>query len=601
MTEHITIKCQTESQDRYVHFQETALRLVQQLSGEVWTDYNEHDPGVTILDALNYTLLESEYRLGFGLCDYLTSEQEGFEPQRHALFPATHVFPVNPVTTMDYRNLFLSSVIDLQDVRVVVSQTGSYDFLLHATLGTPLSRMTEIIIELYALFHSHRNLCESVNRICFENYVQLYLDVDMAIDEDSDANELEVRIFLEAQSFLSRGIRFRNVGDMLAEGKSSEQILEGADQGAMLVDGDFTATTEYDMSQLYKTLGLLNGVRNVLSLRLYDEARSLLEIGNEHLNYRLYPIGSNGHQIRLRREGELATIDHGKVAQMFLSMSNALSGVQNRTTDKDILDRVTQGKSRHFTHHNIGNDLPNYYKNNITDSFAHYLDMFDGLMIDSLSELTRVERWMTTDDDYLSIKKERWMDVLDVMYGEDSNPAFLRKYENAIERRGRRIRFLRDVPLWGLNREKALNLQNLSPDDVNESGLETYLKRVLAIERYGEFYLLEHNFLGYQNGYFTVGTEDAFCVSVIFVVEACWLDDAEFRSGCEQMLMARMPVHIQANIYWADKNTVAWFEFKDGYNRWIYSLMTGQRWDLENQCRELKFMLANDNNWNRKV
>ncbi len=36
----------------YAWLKAEGLKLVQQLAGDIWTDYNEHDPGVTTLEQL---------------------------------------------------------------------------------------------------------------------------------------------------------------------------------------------------------------------------------------------------------------------------------------------------------------------------------------------------------------------------------------------------------------------------------------------------------------------------------------------------------------------------------------------------------------------
>ncbi|MEI3154042.1 MAG: hypothetical protein V8S95_02245 [Odoribacter sp.] len=40
----------------YVALQKDTIDRLQRLSGKVWTDFNAHDPGITILDVLNYAL-----------------------------------------------------------------------------------------------------------------------------------------------------------------------------------------------------------------------------------------------------------------------------------------------------------------------------------------------------------------------------------------------------------------------------------------------------------------------------------------------------------------------------------------------------------------
>ena len=51
-----------------------AIGYVQDLCGDTWTDYNLHDPGVTILEQACYGLTDLSYRSGFVVADYLTAE-----------------------------------------------------------------------------------------------------------------------------------------------------------------------------------------------------------------------------------------------------------------------------------------------------------------------------------------------------------------------------------------------------------------------------------------------------------------------------------------------------------------------------------------------
>ena len=52
-----------------------AIRFLQQLSGEVWTDYNIHDPGVTILEYLCYALTDLGYRTNLDIRDILFAKE----------------------------------------------------------------------------------------------------------------------------------------------------------------------------------------------------------------------------------------------------------------------------------------------------------------------------------------------------------------------------------------------------------------------------------------------------------------------------------------------------------------------------------------------
>jgi hypothetical protein len=47
------------------------LRLVQAYSGGVWTDYNAHDPGITLLESMCFALTDAVYRTSFDMDTYL--------------------------------------------------------------------------------------------------------------------------------------------------------------------------------------------------------------------------------------------------------------------------------------------------------------------------------------------------------------------------------------------------------------------------------------------------------------------------------------------------------------------------------------------------
>ena len=95
-----------QSEDElYAELQKRTIQEIQGLSGDVWTDFNPHDPGVTIADVVNYALTELSYKLSFKLEDYLSDTNGKYSIQKYGLFPDNEVYPTSPVTTDDYRKL----------------------------------------------------------------------------------------------------------------------------------------------------------------------------------------------------------------------------------------------------------------------------------------------------------------------------------------------------------------------------------------------------------------------------------------------------------------------------------------------------------------
>jgi hypothetical protein len=104
------------AQDFYLLRRE-GIGHIQQAGSDNWTDYNTHDPGISILESLAYAITDLAYRTGFPIEDILASSGSsapGADPYPDQTFySARHVLTVNPTTAEDFRRL----LIDVNQVR----------------------------------------------------------------------------------------------------------------------------------------------------------------------------------------------------------------------------------------------------------------------------------------------------------------------------------------------------------------------------------------------------------------------------------------------------------------------------------------------------
>src|ERR1700712_5611252 len=91
------------SQD-YEFLRSEGLKHIENLASDLWTDYNAHDPGITILEALCYAITELGYRCGFDMKDLLHTK-DGALVNGQALYTAKEILTINPLTINDYRKL----------------------------------------------------------------------------------------------------------------------------------------------------------------------------------------------------------------------------------------------------------------------------------------------------------------------------------------------------------------------------------------------------------------------------------------------------------------------------------------------------------------
>jgi hypothetical protein len=85
----------------YAWLRDEALRLLGRLAGQQWTDFNTHDPGVTILEQLCYAITDLGYRMAYPMADLLAGSPAPGLPG-----PAT-ILTGDPVTRADLRKLVL--------------------------------------------------------------------------------------------------------------------------------------------------------------------------------------------------------------------------------------------------------------------------------------------------------------------------------------------------------------------------------------------------------------------------------------------------------------------------------------------------------------
>lgn len=99
---------------QYATLRELGIQHIQELAGKLWTDYNTHDPGVTILEVLGYVLTDIGYRINYDIKDILAQKlgDPGYYDIKN-FYTAKEILPVCPVTFDDFREVMIDvEIID---------------------------------------------------------------------------------------------------------------------------------------------------------------------------------------------------------------------------------------------------------------------------------------------------------------------------------------------------------------------------------------------------------------------------------------------------------------------------------------------------------
>jgi hypothetical protein len=169
--EDIPIKKDPELSDssNYEFLRQNGMEFIEKLSSDYWTDYNAHDPGITLLELLCYAITDLGYRTSFKIRDLLTGPEEkpDQDPERQGFFSARKILTVNPWTISDYRKL----LIDIEGIRnawLKCKECSCDDLNIYSNCKTSKLQYKEtnnpvIIKGLYDIFIEFENIDNSCN------------------------------------------------------------------------------------------------------------------------------------------------------------------------------------------------------------------------------------------------------------------------------------------------------------------------------------------------------------------------------------------------------------------------------------------------------
>ncbi len=223
-------------------------RSLEAMSDGRWTDFNAHDPGVTILELLCYALTDLGYRAQHAVPDLLAG------------FPA----PAGPAELLTTRAVTLadlrSAALDADGVRNVwiepaespalrlrhapgarklefdpgVETAGAEPFRIrgvHRVLiekSSDQDRPSDEVARAVALrMHANRNLGEDFDEFAVLKPQPVAIDAEVEIEDPSRADAVLLEIFDRLERYMSPRAERRSPDALRAEGRASEAVFDG--------------------------------------------------------------------------------------------------------------------------------------------------------------------------------------------------------------------------------------------------------------------------------------------------------------------------------------------------------------------------------------
>jgi hypothetical protein len=215
------------------------LELLQSLSKEKWTDYNLHDPGVTLLELLCYGLTDLVYRTDFDVSDFLCGQDGGIDYKALALYAPQEIFVNQALTDLDFCKLIYDSLPEVEDVWILSANDdhpipGMFSVFIkpHESLFLPSKKDTRQVQQtlrndVIRLLSEHRNLCRDIDEIHIVTPQAYTLAGEIEIDDSRPRAEIYADIYFRCAKLITAGSQILRFEDAIHQGLRWEEILCG--------------------------------------------------------------------------------------------------------------------------------------------------------------------------------------------------------------------------------------------------------------------------------------------------------------------------------------------------------------------------------------
>lgn len=310
---HITIPRSVATNDDldFQYLKRLGIEYIESLGGRIWTDYNEHDPGITFLELLCYAITDLGNRIELPIEDLLANENgTGLTGQ---FFTASQILPNRALTQLDYRKLF----IDLEGVRncwlsphkktVYVNcledklaydpalayspgldlkyqrkfeYKGLYDLLVdfdipeNIKVGSPEydAAVKAIRKTIRTRFHEHRNLCEDLIHIKEVKEQPVSVCAHIELEKEADEAKVQAEITFAIRRYFAPQVNFYTLKEMQDKNYRTDQIFDGPLLEHGFIDSEelrnSTLRSQVHLSDLMNIITSIEGVKVIKDIMI---------------------------------------------------------------------------------------------------------------------------------------------------------------------------------------------------------------------------------------------------------------------------------------------------------------------------------------------
>lgn len=409
----------------YKELLDEGIELIQKFSGNQWSDYNYHDPGITFLEQICYALTDLGYKSNFPIEDILLAYTDKFDLENNnLLIPAEKIFPSSALTPFDYRKIIIDQEDTVKNAWVnpikdnVLGISGIYDVLIQLKDNLSKDQIQVSLKNIENILMENRSLATDFNPITVLKKDVISLSADISINSFVLGESILADIYHKIESKLNKELKFYEYDELLQEG-DFEAVFSGPIQkNKFIKDHELQRKTneiyQYDIKEIIQSI---EGVISVNNLIVYKNG---IKMYNDIIpfDHDCYPsldkdyYGSIDNKLSFHRNDSSYEIDSTILTQLYDSIAlNDKNTYFKRYKPKKIIDkgRFSQKNIEHYF--TIQNELPSIYglkefeitskstpeRKSQVNQLKAYLLLIEQVMANYLSQLVNVRNLFSVE------------------------------------------------------------------------------------------------------------------------------------------------------------------------------------------------------------
>ncbi len=407
------------------------ISLIQRFSGNKWTDYNYHDPGITFLEQLCYALTDLGYRSGFDLEDILFFKKDNFDIENeNLLIPLNKILTSSPLTINDYRKLIIEKVDNIKNVWIEIIKDNSMG--LNGLMSVSI-QCNEDISEIetlntknkvYDLLMNYRTISTDFEKIKVLKKEKIEISAVIKLDPFALGEAVLAEIYYKIDKLLNPEIIFNDFEKMKELGYSDDHIYSGPESKYGYIDEKtlIHKTNSIYSIELIELIDEIKGVEEIVEIKffkngiqIFDDLISFNENSYPFLRKTILDYNEVNEKIVFFRNDSPYGLDSVILSQLYDSMILDSKPVYKKNLAENYFSKINPKfeKEEVEKYYSIQNELPSIYGLKVNEipkdankkrkaqvkQLKSYLYFFEQIMSNYLSQLANIRNFFSINDE----------------------------------------------------------------------------------------------------------------------------------------------------------------------------------------------------------